>query len=139
MRGEWIEFFLWLCSHNSVWVKEVLAARGLNVSPLCPHYIFLYQKLGGNILMDIQARIGSISITSHTFLYTKQKSSSSSSSSSSNTYSSPLVLFCSKRNFQEPQENDNNNDNNNKGRPSFFFFFVLSNFGLCYFICRFVY
>jgi hypothetical protein len=121
MRGEWIEFFLWLCSHNSVWVKEVLAARGLNVSPLCPHYIFLYQKLGGNILMDIQARIGSIRITSHTFFYTKQKSSSSSSSSS-NTYSSPLVLFCSKRNFQEPQENDNNNDNNNKGRPSFLFF-----------------
>ena len=31
-----IQFFLWLCMHNSIPTCEVLGSRGLNLSPNCP-------------------------------------------------------------------------------------------------------
>ena len=32
----WVQFFLWLCMHNSLLVGEVLGSRGLNLNPLPP-------------------------------------------------------------------------------------------------------
>ena len=31
-----VQFFHWLCMHNSLLVGEVLGSRGLNLNPLCP-------------------------------------------------------------------------------------------------------
>jgi hypothetical protein len=31
-----VKYFIWLCLHNSLSVREVLATRGLNITPLCP-------------------------------------------------------------------------------------------------------
>lgn len=31
-----IKFFLWLCAHNSIKVDEILACRGIDISPNCP-------------------------------------------------------------------------------------------------------
>jgi ribonuclease HI len=31
-----VKYFIWLCLHNSLFVREVLASRGLNITPLCP-------------------------------------------------------------------------------------------------------
>lgn len=31
-----IKFFLWLCAHNSIKVDEILACRGIGISPNCP-------------------------------------------------------------------------------------------------------
>lgn len=30
------KFFLWLCAHNSIMVKDVLANCGIDLSPFCP-------------------------------------------------------------------------------------------------------
>ena len=30
-----IKFFIWLCTHNSEPMKEVLGSRGLNLDPMC--------------------------------------------------------------------------------------------------------
>jgi ribonuclease HI len=30
-----VKYFIWLCLHNSLSVREVLASRGLNITPLC--------------------------------------------------------------------------------------------------------
>ena len=31
-----VKYFIWLCLHNSLSVREVLASRGLNITHLCP-------------------------------------------------------------------------------------------------------
>ncbi|XP_075669750.1 uncharacterized protein LOC142639464 [Castanea sativa] len=41
-----IQFFLWLCMHNSLPIREVLGSRGLNLNPTCPLCLKETESLG---------------------------------------------------------------------------------------------